>query len=218
MGFKWKSKRVWACLLAVALLLSVFSDKIVAFAQSTPLEVSDDIAVPVFDIESGVYEEDVITFLTSSDKEVYYTTDGTIPTLESQKYNRYLQAAGSAGKSVTTTITAVAVKEIDGVKYRSKEAVYTYTIEKGSTVTLVWGDTIEPVGVTDEEAVANRTVSYTVPYGTAMDEVLFNAATGYYFPEGSSSTTSGITVERVNSGQIKDTRFFIESTWRKCDG
>lgn len=83
---------------------------------------------PSADITSGTYETDLKIALqtVTEGAEIYYTTDGSEPTVESSLYTEPIQVTGEEGKSVTTVIKAIATKPgaID-----SPVAVFEYIIE-----------------------------------------------------------------------------------------
>ncbi len=87
-----------------------------------------DAATPTASVKSGIYTEEQSVVLASADSnaEIYYTTDGSIPAIESTKYTSPISVKGRPGEAVTTTIRAIAVSE-DGAE--SREAEFTYTIE-----------------------------------------------------------------------------------------
>ncbi len=84
--------------------------------------------MPMADVESGTYEENQMVTLTTNTEgaEIYYTTDGSEPTIESRKYSRPIAINGKMGEKVAVTIKAFAVKY---GKEDSKVAVYEYVID-----------------------------------------------------------------------------------------
>ncbi len=201
MGRKSKTKRLWALILVMTMLFSIIPEGTILTFASAELEVSQDIAAPTASKASGDYNKNVVSFLSTATAgaTIYYTTDGTLPNMDSLLYDEYIMANGKAGREVTTTFNAIAVKEIDGKYYRSEEAVFTYTVKLPSTVTLSWPDTIE----VDGDAVEGNEKSWEVAYGETIETLTFNAKDGYYFPEGYGSTTNGITISRVSESSIK---------------
>ena len=67
---------------------------------------------PVFSPLPGEYERSVdVTLIAETGAVIYYTTDGSAPTVNSNKYNKALRFSVSAGMSATITIKAIAVKD-----------------------------------------------------------------------------------------------------------
>ena len=67
---------------------------------------------PTFAPAGGTYTENqLVTLTTSTDgATIYYTTDGTEPTTDSNVYSGAISVTGTAGQSISTTIKAIAVK------------------------------------------------------------------------------------------------------------
>ncbi len=84
--------------------------------------------MPMADVESGTYEENQMVTLTTNTEgaEIYYTTDGSEPTIDSRRYSRPIAVNGKMGEKVAVTIKALAVKY---GKEDSKVAVYEYVID-----------------------------------------------------------------------------------------
>ncbi len=89
---------------------------------------------PIASVESGTYTGNQTIALSSTTEgaKIYYTTDGSTPTLENGmpagttvEYTAPISVSGIEGQSVATTITAIAVKE---KMQNSEEKKFTYTI------------------------------------------------------------------------------------------
>lgn len=78
-----------------------------AFAQTTPNP-------PVFSIQGGVYETDSALFLElSGEGDIYYTTDGSVPTVNSKKYTSAIRIDKGDYNNASSTIRAAVI--VDGV-------------------------------------------------------------------------------------------------------
>lgn len=84
------------------------------------------VAVPAADVKPGVYES-AVTVTLSGEGTVYYTTDGSNPTLSSTVYSAPIPVTG------VTTIRAISVK--DGRE--SSPASFTYVIGKNHTLPIL---------------------------------------------------------------------------------
>ena len=84
------------------------------------------VAAPVSDVKTGVYESAVNVTL-SGEGTIYYTTDGSMPTLSSKTYTGAINVTG------VTTIRAIAVK--DG--RQSSPASFTYVINQNHTLPIL---------------------------------------------------------------------------------
>ena len=88
----------------------------------------EEVKTPSPNVDGGTYQtSQKITLQTETEgAEIYYTTDGSEPTVESSLYTEPIQVAGEEGKSVKTVIKAIATKSgaID-----SPVAVFEYIIE-----------------------------------------------------------------------------------------
>lgn len=130
---------------------------------------------PKADLKVGTYTENKNITLSTDTKyaEIYYTLDGSIPTKENGiKYTKPIQVTGVAGKSVTTTIKAVTVR--NGME-DSEVETFTYVISIPATehknevgFIIKYGDAkyrIVSRGTVDAKTgkVVNATVEYLEP-------------------------------------------------------
>lgn len=60
--------------------------------------VASDIAAPVLSAQSGFYEEEFLLEIDAGENMVYYTTDGSLPTTESQRYSGPIRIADISGE------------------------------------------------------------------------------------------------------------------------
>lgn len=83
---------------------------------------------PKASVEPGTYEDVQFVNLenTTAGATIYYTTDGSDPTEESAEYTGTIEVTGEKGRSVSTTIKAIAMK--DGMQ-NSEMTVLEYVIE-----------------------------------------------------------------------------------------
>jgi len=83
---------------------------------------------PEFSAKSGFYSPTQISLEASSNAKIYYTTDGSIPTVNSKQYTSPIAVNG------TTIINAIAVE--DGV-FPSKVVSHSYVINDNSSLPIV---------------------------------------------------------------------------------
>lgn len=100
------------------------------------------VGAPTADLASGTYTDDQSVALTSTTAgaTIYYTTDGSEPTVNGTEYTAPISVTGTEGQSVTTTIKAIAVKA--GMQ-NSIVQTFTYTINiphAQFTYTYTWSD------------------------------------------------------------------------------
>ena len=154
---------------------------------------TDIVDAPISSVESGTYTEKQKVALESSTAgaTIYYTTNGVEPSRESgTRYTDPITVAGIEGRSVTTTIKAIAVKA--GMQ-DSEVKTFTYTIEMSKptvkhTITATAGanGSISPSGAVEVTEGADQTFSITANDGyeiasLKVDGTAVAATTSYTF-------------------------------------
>lgn len=164
---------------------------------------------PIASVESGTYTEDQTIILSSTTEgaKIYYTTDGSTPTLENGmptgttvEYTAPISVNGTEGQSVVTTIIAIAVKDD---MQDSEEKTFTYTIAKPMNPPTVEAPVIstQPQNVSVK---AGEQATFTVA-ATGTDliyrwQVDRNDGKGFVDIDGanSASYTTGVTDKECN--------------------
>ncbi|MCM1159787.1 MAG: chitobiase/beta-hexosaminidase C-terminal domain-containing protein [Roseburia sp.] len=85
-------------------------------------------APPTASVSSGSYTADqsVVLSTLTKDATIYYTTNGEVPTTDSNRYTKPISVKGKPGESIETTIRAIAVRDdLDA----SMESSFHYVIE-----------------------------------------------------------------------------------------
>jgi hypothetical protein len=147
-------------------------------------------AQPVFSVESGTYTTPLAVAITdaTAGATIYYTTDGSTPTINSFVY------AGPIPVTASETITAVAAGS--GAYYLSSVAAATYTINGISPIiTTVAGDGV--AGYSGDGGPATS-AELNVPYGVLADGSgnfyiadYYNSAVRKVTPAGTITTIAG---------------------------
>ena len=121
-----------------------YDNYVIPYEGETPTTVS----TPTFSLAGGTYttEQTVTISCATSGATIYYTTDGTTPSVASTKYNAAITI------SETTTLKAIAIK--DGTSSSVAEATYTINTGGGdeptpSGETLLWESFSGYNGTTD---------------------------------------------------------------------
>lgn len=132
----------------------------------------DYCSAPVFDLASGSYDADQTTQITTatSGATIYYTTDGSVPTTSSSKYDSSTTIKIS-GDGTVANLKAIAVKS--GMKASTVTAV-TYTISYNTCATPAFSVT---------GGTYNTDQTITITCNTS-------GATIYYTTDGTTPTTS----------------------------
>ena len=149
-----------------------------------------------------------MTFGTTTEgAEIYYTTDGSIPSKENgTKYTGAILVTGTPGQNVTTTIKAMAVK--DGMR-NSDVAEFTYTINLPKVKYIITANagengSILPSGAVEVEDGDSKTFTITPDQGYEIDSIKIDGEsvdtveTGYTF----TNVTSAHTIEVTFKGSI----------------
>ena len=129
------------------------------------------VGTPTFAPAAGTYTENQLVILSSSTDgaTIYYTTDGSTPTTDSNVYSGAISVTGTAGQSISTTIKAIAVK--DGMQ-NSSVASATYVIELPAPAPSTYAVTVNN-GTGDGSYAAGATVTITAdtaPSGQEFDK------------------------------------------------
>ena len=151
------------------------------------------VGAPISSVESGTYTENQKVALESSTAgaTIYYTTNGAEPgRTTGTRYTGPITVAGMEGRSVTTTLKAIAVKA--GMQ-DSEVKTFTYTIEiprpiVKHTITATAGanGSISPSGAVEVTEGENQTFSITANAGyeiasLKVDGAAVSAAPSYTF-------------------------------------
>ena len=151
------------------------------------------VGAPISSVESGTYTENQKVALESSTAgaTIYYTTNGVEPSRErGTRYTGPITVGGMEGRSVTTTLKAIAVKA--GMQ-DSEVKTFTYTIEiprpiVKHTITATAGanGSISPSGTVEVTEGADQTFSITANAGyeiasLKVDGVAVSIASSYTF-------------------------------------
>lgn len=97
--------------------------------EEKEIPVVGTVDAPSSDVEAGTYTANQLVQLSTNteEAEIYYTTDEMVPSrTNGTKYTGAITVAGEEGKSVTTTIRAIAVK--DGM-YDSQVKTFVFVIQ-----------------------------------------------------------------------------------------
>ena len=127
--------------------------------------VTPTVATPTFNPEAGTFNtaQNVTLSCTTQGADIYYTTNGDVPTAESTKYTEAISV------TTATTIKAIAVKS--GMN-NSAVATAEYTIKPSKPTISVEGNTITITGdqgctfyyTTDGSAPTNASTQYNAPF------------------------------------------------------
>jgi hypothetical protein len=93
----------------------------------------EQVSSPVMDLTTGVYSTDIIVTISSATEgaTIYYTTDGTTPTIESNVYSSPIAVAGNG---TVIKINAIAVKHARyGITFESEIVSESYFINYGGS-------------------------------------------------------------------------------------
>lgn len=162
-------------------------DGTVTVAYEFPATAKAIVGTPTFSPVAGTYTENQSVALSSSTEgaTIYYTTDGTTPTTDSNVYSKAISVTGTVGQSKTTTIKAIAVKSgmqnssVASAAYVVSTPTSTYTITAaGGTHELNMGGTLT---ITCDGALNKLT-------GIYVDDKLVDAA-NYTLESGSTILT-----------------------------
>lgn len=173
---------------------------------------ADTAANVTADVTPGEYSsnQSVTLSTTTSGADIYYTTDGTVPgRTNGTKYTGAISVTGTAGKDVTTTIKAVAVK--NGM-YSSEVQSFTYTIRlegtkpyiEGDNGTAGWDAIEAKINNTEDgtSVIVNMNGTTTVP-GNVFDSVKGRDINIVFEMEnGITWTVNGNSVTKDNIGEI----------------
>jgi len=104
-------KRIARLAATLLLAMSVATSAVSVGAQAAT-SATASVAQPKASTKTGTYQYNISVSLTCDTKgaTIYYTTDGSYPTIESNVYTGSIRIKGEAGKSVTTILRAVAIK------------------------------------------------------------------------------------------------------------
>ncbi len=127
-----------AAAFAAAFLMSVsvapsMGEGLTAYAATS----SKVAAAPKASVESGIYDSNRYVKLTSSTKgaRIFYTLDGSEPSVDDMEYKDYIRCKGKVGESVSYTIRAIAIS----TGYEMSEiSEFNYTIELPSELEVVF--------------------------------------------------------------------------------
>ena len=159
------------------------------------------VGAPTANPTAGTYSENQSVALTSSTEgaTIYYTTDGSEPTITggtTKQYTAPILVTGIEGQSITTTIKAIAVK--NGMQDSSVET-FTYTIQipvAKYTITATAGanGSISPGGAVRVAAGGSQTFTISPSSGYVIDTLKVDglevtATTSYTFSEVNSNHT-----------------------------
>ena len=184
---------------------------------------------PKSDLESGTYTEDKeISLSVSKDlEEIYYTTDGSEPTLESTRYTGPISVTGEEGKSTTTVIKAITNRQY--VNIISDVSTFTYTIDKRGETPVAQhtieasageGGSILPSGVVMVNDGEDSVFYISADKGYTIDTILVDGKTvsnltEYIFNNVTSNHTISVTFEKKDSADPLSYNIIegAESTW-----
>ena len=161
------------------------------------------VGAPTANPTAGTYSENQSVALTSSTvgATIYYTTDGSEPTITggtTKQYTAPILVTGVEGQSITTTIKAIAVK--NGM-WDSSVETFTYTICEaihvtGYTITATAGanGSISPSGAVGVAAGGSQTFTISPSSGYVIDTLKVDglevtATTSYTFSDVNSNHT-----------------------------
>lgn len=123
---------------AAALIMSLTANAVISEGLTAYAAVySKTAAAPNANVKPGVYENTRYVKLTSStsNARIFYTLDGTDPTINSDEYKNYIRLKGKAGESISYTIRAIAVK----TGYENSDiSEFNYTIEIPSEMDVIY--------------------------------------------------------------------------------
>ena len=136
---------------------------------------------PKADLESGNYTENKILTLSAAQEleDIYYTTDGSDPTIESTKYTNPISITGEEGKVKTIVIKARVIRQSRN-DIMSDICTFTYTIDltesapvKDYTITALasGGGSISPSGSIKVTEGQKQTFTITPMEGYEIDTV-----------------------------------------------
>lgn len=136
---------------------------------------------PKADLESGTYTENKILTLSAAQEleDIYYTTDGSEPTIESTKYTNPISITGEEGKVKTIVIKARVIRQYRN-DIMSDICTFTYTIDltgsapvKDYTITALTsgGGSISPSGSIKVTEGQEQTFTITPMEGYEIDTV-----------------------------------------------
>ena len=136
---------------------------------------------PKADLESGTYTENKILTLSAAQEleDIYYTTDGSKPTIESTKYTNPISITGEEGKVKTIVIKARVIRQSRN-DIMSDICTFTYTIDltgsapvKDYTITALasGGGSIVPSGSIKVTEGQEQTFTITPMEGYEIDTV-----------------------------------------------
>lgn len=189
---------------------------------------------PKSDLESGTYTEDKeISLSVSKDlEEIYYTTDGSEPTLESTRYTGPISVTGEEGKSTTTVIKAITNRQY--VNIISDVSTFTYTIDKRGETPVAQhtieasageGGSILPSGVVMVNDGEDSVFYISADKGYTIDTILVDGKTvskltEYIFNNVTSNHTISVTFEKKDSADPLSYNIIegAESTWSADSG
>ena len=134
---------------------------------------------PKADLESGTYTENKILTLSAAQEleDIYYTTDGSKPTIESTKYTNPISITGEEGKVKTIVIKARVIRQSRN-DIMSDICTFTYTIDltgsapvKDYTITALAssGGSISPSGSIKVTEGQKQTFTITSMEGYEID-------------------------------------------------
>ena len=166
------------------------------------------VGAPTANPTAGTYSENQSVALTSSTvgATIYYTTDGSEPTITggtTKQYTAPILVTGTVGQSITTTIKAIAVQ--NGMQDSSVET-FTYTIQipvTGYTITATAGanGSITPSGAVGVAAGGSQTFTISPSSGYVIDTLKVDglevtATTSYTFSDVKANHTIEVTFKQ----------------------
>ena len=184
---------------------------------------------PKSDLESGTYAEDKEISLSVSKEleEIYYTTDGSEPTLKSTRYTGPISVTGEEGKSTTTVIKAITNRQY--VNVISDVSTFTYTIDKSGKTPVAQhtiktsageGGSILPSGVITVNDGDDSVFYISADEGYTIDTILVDGEAApnqseYIFNNVTSNHTISVTFKKKDSADPIGYNIIegAESTW-----
>lgn len=191
------------------------------------------VGTPAFAPAAGTYTENQSVELSSSTEgaAIYYTTDGTTPTADSDVYSGPISVTGTAGQSIPTTIKAIAVKNgmqdssvADAAYVIELPAPKTYAVtvnngagdgsyEEGETVTITAdaapeGQEFDKWTVVSGDVTLTDSTSATTTFAMPAEDVEITAA---YRDKNGTLTLSG-TVTVTGTGTAPDETYSFVAT------